>query len=83
VPPRPRRRSVWLNLLLPGCGLIHAGRDRAGVAYAAAFVASAQIALLGWLVAPAAIPLRLTLAAGAAAIVIYSAAQRALWRGAS
>jgi hypothetical protein len=80
VPSRPLRSSVWLNLFLPGCGLIHAGRDRAGVAYAAAFVASAQIALLGWLVAPAAIPLRLTLAAGVAAVVIYLAAQRALWR---
>jgi hypothetical protein len=74
-PPR-RSAFAWpLNLIIPGTGLLLAGRVRSGVLTAFIFGAAAEFFLIGTLIAPAAVPRQLTIAAAVAAAVIWAAAQ--------
>lgn len=59
--------AIILNVLVPGSGLVLLGRARAGLVAAVLFAICAELALCGVLIAPAAIPAWLTVAAGAMA----------------
>lgn len=65
----------FLNLIVPGSGLIISQREWFGLTLALLFGVCSQIALGGWLIAPAAIPLWLTFAAAVMAALVWVAAQ--------
>lgn len=48
--------ALFLNLLIPGAGLIFRGRHWLGLTLAMLFGVSINTAIAGWLVAPVAIP---------------------------
>ncbi len=50
---RRLRWALWLNVIVPGAGLIALQRERPGVAVAAVFAVAAQVALAGLLLVPA------------------------------
>lgn len=80
-----RARRSWFfarlaNFIVPGSGLIAAGREWLGLLIALLFGSAAQIAIAGLFLAPAGLPAWLTNVATGAAIAIWSAAQVALWR---
>lgn len=84
-----RRSLLWswpANLLVPGAGLILCRREWLGVTVAAVFGLCGNVALAGWWIAPAAIPVWLTWVAGTLAggtwvLAQYLLRQRLLqWR---
>lgn len=64
-----------LNLLAPGAGLVALGRPWSGLLVAGVFAASAELGVIGAVVAPAAIGRAVTTAALAAAAVQWGLAQ--------
>jgi hypothetical protein len=66
---------ICLNLVVPGTGLPVVGRPWLGVLLAGVFLMGGELAILGWLVAPAWVPLALTLTSAAIAAVAWLVAQ--------
>jgi len=73
------RSAILCNLLVPGSGLIILRREWLGVSTALLFTILAQGALLGALVLPAAVPVWLTTACFAGALLVWLGAQWRLW----
>ncbi len=71
----PHRLSTWLNLLVPGGGLVILGRLRTGLVLGLAFIVSANTALLARLIAPDDVPGWAQNLAIIVACLIYIAAQ--------
>lgn len=69
-----------LNILVPGAGLIVRRREWLGLALALLFGVATNVALAGWLVAPAAIPGRYAWGASGLAVLSWAAAQVLLAR---
>lgn len=67
--------KLLLNLLIPGSGLILLRREWLGFFLAVVFGLGGNIALAGWLVAPAAMPAWLTVAAFASAALTWLVSQ--------
>jgi hypothetical protein len=74
------RKSIapWVNLAVPGAGLILLRREWLGFALAMLFCLCAQIALWGLLIVPASIPGWITTAAFAGVGLVWIAAQYSL-----
>lgn len=70
----------FLNLLVPGAGLILTARDWSGVLLALMFALCGNVALAGWLIAPAAVPGWLSNSAAILAGLTWLAAQWLLRR---
>jgi hypothetical protein len=77
---RSRLAAILLNVIVPGCGLIVAGREWQGVLLALLFGLCAHAALAGALFAPVAVPAAITWSAAGAASLIWLAAQMVLLR---
>ncbi len=56
--------ACLLNILVPGTGLVWLGRPWLGLSLAVWFALSVEVALCGWLIAPATIPWAITGLAG-------------------
>jgi len=69
-----------LNILLPGTGLILTGREWLGFLLAIVFGICGNVALAGWLIAPAAIPIWLTRIAAFMTFLAWVCAQVLLKR---
>lgn len=67
--------AILMNLLVPGSGLIVLGRVWLGIALAAWFGLSAEVAVCGWLIAPATIPLGITAGAAVLSALAWLAGQ--------
>lgn len=74
-PRAPFRAAIILNLFLPGTGLILRRREWLGLSLAVLFGVCCNVAIAGWLIAPAAIPGWLTMFAVLLAAVTWLAAQ--------
>jgi hypothetical protein len=74
-----RRRARWLNLIVPGAGLILAGRPLAGFGTGLAFAAALNGALAIWLLIPDDFP-RTAVWCGLTAALAYIVAQFLLLR---
>ena len=74
------RKSIapWLNLVVPGAGLILLRREWLGLVLALLFCLCAQIGLWGWVIVPASIPGWVTSSALAGAGLVWIAAQYTL-----
>lgn len=72
--------AAILNLVMPGSGLILAQRHWLGFFMAMLFAACGHIAAVGLLIAPDAVPIRLTAFASGAAAAIWLSAQYLLVR---
>lgn len=71
----------WLfNFLLPGTGLILVRREWLGFLLALVFGICGNVALAGWFIAPAAVPIWLTRIAGAMTVLAWLASQMLLKR---
>ncbi len=78
-----RARRAWalvLNLVAPGIGLVILRREGLGIALAVLFAVFAQVALTGWMIAPASIPLILLTATGVAAGAVWLVSQWLAWK---
>lgn len=78
-----RARRVWaliLNLVAPGVGLVILRREGLGIALAVLFAVFAQVALIGWMIAPASIPSILSVATGVAAGAVWLVSQWLAWK---
>jgi hypothetical protein len=76
-----RQAAGWfLNLCLPGSGLIVLRREWLGLSLAVVFGICGNVALTGWLIAPAAVPAWLTLLAFVFTALTWLAGQLLLWR---
>jgi hypothetical protein len=75
--------SWLLNLILPGAGLIVRRREWLGFSLALVFGICGNVALAGWLIAPAAVPGGLTLLAFVLSGLIWLSAQICLVRQAA
>lgn len=76
--PGARTRRRWalvLNAVAPGVGLVVFRREWLGLAIALLFSLLAQVALWGWWITPATIPVLVSAAAGVAAGVVWAGAQ--------
>lgn len=69
---------ILFNLLAPGTGLLVLGRPWVGLALAGTFLAGAEMALLGLLIAPAMLPRSISVAAAATAGGVWLLAQALL-----
>jgi len=67
--------GTLINLLIPGTGLILLGREWLGALLAVVFGICGQIALAGWLIAPAAVPRGLVVVAVIVAGLTWIASQ--------
>ncbi len=74
------RWGLWLNVLVPGAGLVALQRERVGLPLTAAFLVFAEIALMGLLVMPNALGAALTTAVTVLAAGIWLASQVLLLR---
>lgn len=72
--------SWLLNIILPGAGLIVARREWLGFLSATVFGICGNVALAGWLIAPAALPLWLTRLATVMTLLAWIGAQVLLKR---
>ncbi|MCP4594761.1 MAG: hypothetical protein GY842_28855 [bacterium] len=74
------RKAVapWLNLAVPGAGLILLRREWLGLTWAILFCLCAQTCLWGWLIVPKLIPGWLTSSAAGGAILTWVGAQYTL-----
>lgn len=75
--------ALFLNILVPGAGLIVRGRHWLGFALAMLFALAANAAVAGWLVAPMAIPPVYTWVATVLAALTWLLAQVSLLRQSS
>lgn len=76
VKPRASfQAAIILNLFLPGAGLILRRREWLGLALVVLFGICCNVAIAGWLIAPAAIPGWLTTLAAVLAAATWLAAQ--------
>jgi hypothetical protein len=78
---RLRQAAGWaLNLCLPGLGLIVLRREWLGLSLAVVYGICGNVALAGWLIAPAAVPAWLTLLAFVLTVLTWLAGQLLHWR---
>jgi len=68
--------AVGMNVVVPGTGLILLGRQWLGLALAVWFGLAVEIAVCGWLIAPATMPAFMTLTAASFAGIAWVLAQR-------
>lgn len=71
---------VWmLNVIVPGSGLVLRRREWLGLLLSLVFAICANLAVAGWLVAPAAVPRWLTILAALLAVGSWLFAQYLYW----
>lgn len=68
-----------MNVVVPGSGLILAGRPWTGFALAVWFSFALEVALCGFLIAPASLPRELSLIAAGLAAIAWLVAQRVMY----